>query len=210
MIPSEFADILHKALEDKRITTKLSDIVCGSLHQKITALERRVAELEKCQKGHEIVFDDHEQYSRRENVRIWLDVPEKNGENTDQLVLDVAKKMDVNLSLDDVSCTHRVGRVPGDNKKPRAIICQFTNLRVKSRFMKARPALKRTKIFISDDLMQRRSHIFFMARQKKKVNLCDSCWTYDGKIYICLTENGKQIIIRDTDQLDDFYVDRRE
>ena len=171
MIPSEFADLLHKALEDKRITTKLSDIVCGSLHQKlveqeekITALERRPAELEKCQKGHEIVLDDHEQYSRRENVRIWLDVPEKNGENTDQLVLDVAKKVNVNLSLDGVSRTHRVGRVSGDNKKPRAIICRFTNWRVKSRFIKARPALKKTKFFISDDLTHRRSHIFFIEK----------------------------------------------
>ena len=69
-----------------------------------------------------------------------------------------------NLSLDDVSCTHRVGRVSGDNKKPRAIICRFTNWRVKSRFLKARPALKKTKFIISDDLTERRCHIFFIEK----------------------------------------------
>ena len=86
-------------------------------------------------------------------------------------MLDVAKKMDVNLSLDDVSRTHRVRRVSGDNKKPRAIICRFTNWRVKSRFIKARPALKKTKIFISDDLTQRRSHIFFMSFKDRNYDI---------------------------------------
>ena len=193
-MPSEFVDNLLAALDDERICKRLGDIISHSLRQKVEdqekttqALETKITELENCQKIQESLIDDQEQYSGRECVRIWTDEKEENGEDTDAIVLELAKKMEVPLTLQDVSRSHRVGR-PGTGK-PRAIICRFASWRTKRRFMKGRTALKKTKIFVSDDLTKARSHLFYLARQKKTQGKCVQCWTFDGKIFLKKSED---------------------
>ena len=210
---SEFADMLHSALEDERIKNKLSEIIGASLHEKIqeqqheiTELKKRVTELEVCKRAQESTLDDQEQYSRRDCVRIWTNEPEKNGEDTDAIVAAIATKMNVPLNPDEVCRSHRVGKKNGD--KSRAIICRFISWRVKRRYMKGRPALKHTTIFISDDLTRKRSHLFYLARQKKKSHLCHSCWTFDGRIFLKMTEESEPVLVPDPAKLDELCPDQ--
>ena len=101
-IPSEFVDNLLAALDDERISKQLGNIISHTLRQKveehentIQALETKITELKNHQKIQESLRDDQEQYSRRECVRIWTDEKEQNGEVTDAIVLELAKKMEI-------------------------------------------------------------------------------------------------------------------
>ena len=133
-------------------------------------LEQKVAELENKQRIQDAKADEQEQYSRRENVRIWTGEKENVGKNTDTIILNLATKMQVPLKVEDISRSHRVGR-PGTGK-PRAIICRFLSWRIKRQFIKSRPAMKDSKVFVSDDLTRARSHLFYLARKKKVQGKC--------------------------------------
>ena len=204
---TEFADSLLAALEDERIARRLSEIITASLHQKLDRQAEEIAELkqkgaamEERQAVQDSIIDDQEQYSRRECVRIWCTTAETKEEDTDKLVLRIAEKMSVNLDVEEVSRPHRVGR-PGGNK-PRAIICRFVNWRVKQRLMKGRRELRDTDIHVSDDLTRRRSNLFFLASQKKKLKRCAQTWTYDGKIFVRVTDDSPAVVITDSDHLE--------
>ena len=91
-------------------------------------------------------------------------MPEKESrdDDTDKIVMEIASKMNVPIKLEEINSTHRVGK-PSQNK-PRAIICQFLNWRVKHRFMKGRSSLRDTKIYVSEDLTKARSHLYYLVR----------------------------------------------
>ena len=75
---TEFADSLLAALENEHIARRLSVIITASLHQKldrqaeeIAESKQKVAAMEERKTVQDSIIDDHEQYSRRECVRIW-------------------------------------------------------------------------------------------------------------------------------------------
>ena len=68
-IPSEFVDSLLAALDDERISKHISH----TLRQKVEEQENTIQEC----------------------VRIWTDEKELNGEVTDAIVLELAKKMEI-------------------------------------------------------------------------------------------------------------------
>ena len=87
-------------------------------------LKKQVDDLTQSSSHQRDVFDEHEQYSRRNSLRIWIKEKETPGEVTNQVVTDYAKKVGVELQPGDIDRTHRVGK-PGD--KPRPIIVKFTS-----------------------------------------------------------------------------------
>jgi hypothetical protein len=64
-------------------------------------------------------LDDLEQHSRKSCVRI-SGVPESVGENTADIVCDIAKKLNVNLVSNDISVSHRV---PSASRTEVDLIC---------------------------------------------------------------------------------------
>ena len=112
----------------------------------------------------------------------------------------LATKMQVPLKVEDISRYHRMGR-PGTGK-PRAMICRFLSWRIKRQFMKSRPALKDSKVFVSDDLALARSHLFYLARQKNVQSKCFQCWTFDGNVFLKKAENAAPILVKDSEHID--------
>ena len=55
-----------------------------------------------------IALDRHEQYSRRESIRVF-GLEEKVGEDVEEMVLEVGRKVGINLQKRDVAACHRVG-----------------------------------------------------------------------------------------------------
>ena len=76
------------------------------LKQKDEKLEQLTAEVQGLKKEvlktastrHEEMLDEHEQYSRRNSLRIWSKEPEMKVENTDDIVMAYAEKVGVKLS----------------------------------------------------------------------------------------------------------------
>ncbi|XP_068730993.1 uncharacterized protein [Montipora capricornis] len=102
--------------ENEELKNKIKTVLnnCGSLLQKAVDLENKL-EASKAQKLSvevkvnelSLKHDDLEQYTRKFNLEIY-DIPEKSEEDTEQIILDLAKCLNVDLAPEDVDISHRV------------------------------------------------------------------------------------------------------
>ena len=112
--------------------------VLEGLQSKVKTLESENAELRQKIQQLEAKTDLAEQYSRRNCLRI-SGVPETADENTDDYICDFAHALDVDLTINGIDRSHRVGKpVTGFRNKPRDIIVKFVSYRMRAKFYKAR------------------------------------------------------------------------
>jgi len=166
-------------LSDEQLTS-LADIVSTKIDAKLKAREEFVDKrLDNLQAENDLLkekTDDLEQRNRLENLRVF-GIPEKSNENTDQLVIDLAKKLNVTLDKSHISRSHRVGRKNGE--KPRAIIVKFVSYASRQKMFMAKKQLKGTGTSIKEDLTQIRQNILRKASEN-----FDEVWSQNGVIII--------------------------
>ena len=146
-------------------------------------------------------IDDLEQYSRRSCVRI-SGIKEEEGENTDELVLNLARRVSADIRPEDLDRSHRVGRPREVSQnantvpRPREIIVKLTNYRARMQLLKGRAFLRSTKakIFINEDLTSARKEIAYECRGLKRDNKIRKVWTYNGNIFIIDNHDVKKQI----------------
>ena len=119
LMPSLHGDILSAIGNDLKSIVK--DAVTEAIDDNLRALKADNAKLNKENKvlkkrvkKLETAMDDAEQYSRRNCLRI-SNVPEDASEDTDKLVIDVARAVHADISQSDIDRSHRLGK-PG--KRP--------------------------------------------------------------------------------------------
>jgi exosome complex exonuclease DIS3/RRP44 len=193
---SDIADIVKSAvldaIENEDFILKLADALSGKVTKElqkaisknandIVDLQCRVDKAESSMsQQHEQLWsktDDLEQYSRRNCLRIF-GVPESRDENTDQLVVKVAKDIGVDLGLCDIDRSHRVGKKISN--KHRAIICKFVSHNARQAIYSNKKKLKGSKVHIVEDLTKLRLDLY--TKVVKKVGP-QNAWTLDGNIY---------------------------
>ena len=158
-------------------------------------LQRHVTDLED-------ELDDLQQYTRRDQI-IIDNMPEKADEITDQIVLEQCKKLNVDLSLEDIHRSHRLGpqRNPGN---PRPIIAQLSCYKLKAAVMQGskdewmqrrqvlrnsrargeRASLGTPSVYVREHLTWRRQQLMKELLQRKKAGHILSVWTVDGAIFV--------------------------
>lgn len=149
------------------------------------------ADIKKLENTCKSNIDDLEQYSRRSCLRI-SGIKEEEGENTDEIVLDLARRVSADIRPEDVDRSHRVGRPREVNQntnavpRPREIIVKLANYRARMQLLKGRAFLRSTKarIFINEDLTSARKEIAYECRGLKRDNKIKKMWTYNGNIFI--------------------------
>ena len=114
-----------------------------------------------------------EQYTRRNSVRI-SGIPEELSENTDDIVLKLADKLDVPMTSADIDRSHRVGKPDNQGRtaatsktRHRDIIVKFATYNARHRLYSMRKELRTTdmnRVFINEDLTRYRSKLLFDAR----------------------------------------------
>ncbi|KAK3909854.1 Protein unc-13-like protein C [Frankliniella fusca] len=150
-------------------------------------------------------LDELEQYGRRNtllkelcNLRIF-GVHESAGEKVEDLVLDLASKMDSNISQSCIDRAHRVGKkIAG---KPRPIIVKFTAYANRREMFSKKKSLKGTPVSIVEDLTKPRASLLKMVSQTYPKN---NVWTSDG--VILLRYDDKVIRIVTGSDLDSTYL----
>lgn len=157
----------------------------ASIKEKVSKLEEKVEKLEQ-------VADDREQYSRRNSIRI-TGFPEEKDEDTDELILNMARELNVEMNLSDIDRSHRVGKVHVG--RSRAILVKFSTYRARRNLFSKRMDLREIEnlagIFINEDLTARRSELLYKARQYVRAKLLKSSYSSDGKIYVKDLEDKK-------------------
>ena len=172
-------------------------------------------------------IDNLEQYSRRENIRIHC-VPEPQGKKDDgeEVVVELAEKLGVNIESYDIQRAHRLGRKRSPLAKPRPIIARFVKYKHRNDILFSKSKLKNcnngkfNNAFITEDLTPLRSKLLNYVK-----NDCDGkfvlCHTYNGRIRMkrsareqgVLTDGGKDegtgnwIVISSPDDLFRLDVD---
>ena len=209
-LKASFHDELTSMIEPiiKNSVSAIVDGILSGLQSKITALETenirlkhvndelrsRIVKLESA-------ADDAEQYSRRNCLRI-TGIVESTGESTDDKILEICQKLKLDIKIQDIDRSHRIGKPV--NKKSRPVIVKFVSYRVRKLFYKARTKLKDVGlkgVFVNEDLTQQRNHLMYMARQLAKRARIHSCWSSDGKIFVKDLEENTQIIKYSSDLL---------
>ena len=112
-------------------------------------------------------LDKAEQYSRRNCLRL-SGIPEEEGESVETKVMGVAQAIDVNLSIDEIDRTHRVGRSKDKkDSKPRDIIVKFVSYRSRRKLMENKRKMKDIEykhVYMNEDLTIIRNKMYYHSR----------------------------------------------
>lgn len=201
----KFEALLNKICEVNENVAGIKTAV-SMIEHKIDSLTNRLEAVQKtCDQNtlsiRKINFsiDGLEQYSRRNNLR-FFGIGEHKNEDTDALVLAViSSKLGVNVSVDDIDRSHRVGRMNADDK-PRAIIVKFVSYRTRALVFNSKKKLKASGISIKEDLTT-----FRLSLLKKATSVygMGKVWSADGKIFWTEVVNGMPR--RKTDGIEALY-----
>ena len=105
------------------------------ISMEIVALKKEIRELrQRC--------DDMEQHSRKHMLTItWIS--SSNSENTDQIVHDMAEKLNVQMTIKNIIISHRTDKIQSD--RPRPILVRLANHMTKLDLLMAMGADKKTR-----------------------------------------------------------------
>ena len=181
-------------------TTKLDEELT-KLKNNLTLKDKAIAGLEDDNYRLSQKVDDLEQYTRRNNARIY-GVAEQPEENSDNLAFDFFKsELNVDIASNNISRSHRVSKKSG--VEPRPIIVQFTKHNSKVTVMSRRRVLKERKrpFNLPEDLTINRREILKYLNKDIEEGIVSKVWTVDG--VICFRPSGDSSVIERCTSLED-------
>lgn len=190
-----------QALQDKGMLATLAALVKDTIVSEmrktleentrvISELKDALVEKDKTIGVLENKIDDLEQYQRRQCLRVF-GVSETDGEDTDKLAIDVAKKIGVDLSVNDIDRSHRIGRKETD--RPRPVIVKFVSYRKRNELFRSKKNLRGTGIVIREDLTKKRHALLQEAITKFGLK---NVWTQDGAIIVKIGDTKRRVTQR--------------
>ncbi|KAI4458373.1 l1 transposable element-related [Holotrichia oblita] len=155
--------IVEKVLVSPLFLEKLVSAVTDKLNicnNELKSCKNNIDSLDKRMLRIEEALDEQEQYSRRNNIRIY-GVPEITHENTCEVFVNLCReKLKINITNSDIDCCHRLAGKEGTNKP---IIVRFVRRDVKNKVFNDKRKLKGTRIVITEDLTRMRFLISTMV-----------------------------------------------
>ena len=152
-------------------------------------------------------IDEVNQYQRKNNIEIH-GIPEQEGENLENLVVDLAKELGLKMETISIDIVHRLPRRYGT--KP--IIVKFHAYQDKYAMYQARYKLRKLKnktyfqravnIYINENLTKTRKQLFAEVRKRRDQNEWHSAFTQDGKIYIKFDKESRPTKINNYSDLE--------
>ena len=159
-------------------------------------------------------IDAVEQYGRRLNLEI-VGVPME-GEDTNKIVIEVAKLLQVELTSDQISTSHRLPtkRKQSSNEQHPSppIIVRFISRDIRNGIYGLRKLTRNVdfesfsvegtqRIFINENLTYHRQQLFWKTKQKAKNAGYRFFWTTNGNIFLRKTENSEATQIKSENDL---------
>ena len=180
-------------IENEKLRSKIQ-----KLEKDIEMTDETVNKLQRSLEDTDRAFygrsNELEQYSRRNNIRIW-GIPEKvDGEKYESMETTVSlvvktlnEKMGLNLENRDIDIAHRIGKkMP--NQPDRCIIAKFTSRLNKMKSLKDRKKkLQGTNIKIQEDLTKLNLAVLKATWKNDDV---ERSWTTEGAIYVKWVGSG--------------------
>ena len=199
-------------LLEKKFERMIGDKI-GKLKENFVALENEkntlqteVKILQKTNNELSTKMNDLEQYTRRNNLRIF-GIQEVSGDwetssQSEEKIIDlIQQKLNLpHITSDHIEACHRVGRYREGKNRP--IIVRFLSRKTKEIIIKERKKLKGSGVIIAEDLTKVNAAWFFEIKSiGKSIPSVSSVWTQNGETYI-YGPAGKVKIPRDFDLKD--------
>ena len=141
--------------------------------------------------------NDLEQYTRRQNVKIY-GLPENGQETateTEQHVTELIRtKLNIDITERDIDIAHRLGKKIHNHT--RGVIVRLISRKMKDRIIKEKKKLKGTGISIMEDLTKSNYHLYKKALESQKVS---QIWTRNGQIFCKDGDDNIRKINNETD-----------
>ncbi|XP_070573064.1 uncharacterized protein [Ptychodera flava] len=191
---------------DKEIKSQLSEIMetlalLGKQIEKISSVENRLSDLQKS-----VTY----QYSRRNNIEIH-GIPQRNGEDTNDIVVRVAAAVGVDITPSDIDISHclpsRQNQTQQRHQTP-AIIVKFVRRSVRNSIYYARKNLRgqtpnqirvgdnnTNNIYINENLTPPMKRLFHQVNERRKQLKWRFIWTSNGKIFTRKDETSEVITV---------------
>ena len=217
-----FIQELSAALNDPTVIAAFGKIIADKVSEALNTFEDRLrdcesklaakdetiadlkANLNECNQqndSHEDILDEHEQYSRRNSVRIqhpaWVETPT---ENCSALVCEYAKSKNINISINDIDACHRVRKKMQNSARP--ILVKFVRRDNAIAILRTRTAqrIAKSNIYVNEDLTIRRAETAKLARRLAADKKISKSFVLSGKITI-ETNDGQLLRVISIKQL---------
>ena len=202
LLPELIKTAATDAIETTLVSLKktLTDVnhELNDLKRSCTFLKEENRRLKDDLKSVKAKANENEQYSRRNNIRIF-GLTEEGTESPTQLVVKFLKKnLDIDISESEIDKVHRIGK-PQDGKPPPLIV-KFTTHRSKEAVLSRKRNLKGKRIFVAEDLTKPN---FQLLKATKNLSQVTSCWSRNGKIFAKVNNSPRILLVRNTDDLDE-------
>lgn len=184
-----------RAIEIQRINEEMKSKKkeIDELHERTNYIRDKIRQEAE---EHEKITNDMEQYSRRNNIRIF-GVPDDidrqtSQQTTSQVVQLLNKHLSVSITEENIDIAHRLGKFNGKN---RPVIVKFVRRQVKNDIMQNVSKLKSTGLYISHDLTWLNQQVLSSLRLKDTERV-KKCWCNDGILYGTFKEesNGRSFL----------------
>ena len=196
--PNASQSFLNAKYDDLQVKYEELRSASNKQSNELTILKSNSAELR--QKTKTVKIDEIDQYSRRLNLEFY-GVPKVRDEDVPQIVVNLSKKLGVDIQKHDISTALRMPKSFRRNSNPPAIIARFMNRDVSNEIYKNRitakniakeefPVAGMSKLYVNENLTNARKKLLWMTKQKAKELKYSSTWTMNGKIYVRKNENS--------------------
>ena len=151
-------------------------------------VDEKIKSLCECQETMKILYDELEQYGRRDILEFW-GIWQSKGEDTTYLVLDFLDSvLGLKLSAHDISVSHRQRQPQSKNKwqgNPDPIYVKLVNRSTKNKILylkkKHFKRMKQTNVHIVENLTKQRRELF--AQAKEKLSNFQFIWVKEGNVF---------------------------
>ena len=181
MLEGELHD---KDIENGKLRKELTDLTykINNKEDQITEIKSSI-KTEANKRAEKI--NDHEQYSRVNNIRITALPGDEKYENAYQTTQKVLKMFNDNLKVtmpfQEIDISHRLGQYKeGSNRR---VIVRFVRRQTKAHIMSLKKNLKGTGMSVFDDLTPTNSKVLASARKKRPTEV-DQAWYTNGNIFV--------------------------
>jgi hypothetical protein len=182
-------------IDIQRVALAIKGLLMPEFQNMIEPLQSQISALQKENEHLRQEIDNLEMYSRRSCVRV-AGVPESQ-QDTDAAIVEIAGKLNITLSREDIDVSHRVG--PKSEERPRQIIARINNYELRHRLLKSSKNLRKVngmeRVSINQDLTKTRCKLAYEARQLVKLKNAKSTFVWDGKIFVIDHNDHKHKIL---------------
>ena len=171
---------LSSKYEELKLDNDKLAVINRQQEQEISKLKKQIVESQIQGEREAEKIDSLEQYGRRHNLEI-TGIPVKKNENTNKIVMEVAKLLNVEISPEQISTSHLIAsrtnkHKDNESQPPLPIIARFVNRDVRNELhynrklahnldLKGFSVEGTHRIFINENVTQARKKLFWMVKQ---------------------------------------------